>query len=199
MYLFVERNVHRIHLFYPIIKEFVLLKSKNISFSRFPLLELLECIVQYWETRLVDFTKINFDGDSKGNIGSTGEGGVFHDETRTILFIYAFNMGSTTNNAVDLSSLLQGLQLAPKLDIRNIVIKGDLTIIIHDLTRILCGKNLDKISNNWQLLANYIQVSKLIISIHSIIPPHVRRKGNGLDDYLSNQGLKIEGQNIQLA
>jgi hypothetical protein len=58
------------------------------------------------------FIKINFDGASKGNPGTTGYGAVIRDSKGEILGLIAGFLGETTNNVAELTGLLRGLQAA---------------------------------------------------------------------------------------
>ena len=83
-----------------------------------------------WTPPPIGFIKINFDGASKGNPGPSGYGAVIKNPKGEILILTAGYLGKTTNNAVELIGLLQGLRTAVALHIHRIILEGDSQIII---------------------------------------------------------------------
>jgi hypothetical protein len=59
-----------------------------------------------WEPPPVGFIKLNFDGASKGNLGSVGLGGAFQNDKGELLRIYVGSLGIDSNNAAELQALL---------------------------------------------------------------------------------------------
>ena len=55
--------------------------------------------------------KLNFDGSSKGNPGLVGFGGVCHDSTGSILYVFYGFIGIDSNNAVKSEWILQGVKI----------------------------------------------------------------------------------------
>ena len=90
------------------------------------------------------FTKLNFDGASKGNPNPTGMGGVIQDHSVTILHIYAQHLGHDTNNSVELVALLEGLRIVVRNGYNMIIIKGVSTIIINSFQHIINGTPPEK-------------------------------------------------------
>jgi ribonuclease HI len=136
------------------------------------------------------FIKINFDGASKGNPGPAGYGAVIRNSTGEILTLTAGYLGETTNNVAEITGLLQGLRVAATLSSHKIILEGDSQIIIQLITKILHGGNPQKISPSWRL-AGLLEDFKGILEHNiSIIPSHVKRKANGVADYLENEGVQ---------
>lgn len=97
------------------------------------------------------FIKINFDGASKGNPGPAGFGATLKNSNGEILCLVVGYLGESTNNAVELTGLLQGLQAAIDHHFHKLILEGDSQIVTQLITKILHGENLMKISPSWRL------------------------------------------------
>ena len=58
--------------------------------------------LDFWQCPLVGDFKINFNGAGKGNLGPVGFGGAIRDSSDKILSMFWGNMGTSTNNLVEL-------------------------------------------------------------------------------------------------
>ena len=92
-----------------------------------------------WLSLPSSFTKLNFDGASKGNPGPVGLKGILRDHLGNILHIYSHHLGHDTNNGAELSALLEGLRIAKINSHNNLIIEGDSAIIINMCQRIIHG------------------------------------------------------------
>ena len=70
-----------------------------------------------WEAPPSNNFKLNFDGDSKGNLGKACFGGVFRDSHGNILYIYFGNIGWDRNNVTELEGLLHGIHISKDLNL----------------------------------------------------------------------------------
>lgn len=83
-------------------------------------LELEKSMVTWWKKSSIDlqrsipnvfsspptgFIKLNFDGESRGNLGLAGLGGIFRDSNSKALRVYTQSSWYTTNNVVELQVL----------------------------------------------------------------------------------------------
>jgi ribonuclease HI len=143
-----------------------------------------------WTPPSIGYVKVNFGGASKGNPRPAGYGAVIRDSTRKLLMMIAGHMGETTNNVAELTGLIQGLQLAISLPNQRIILKGDSQVIIRLITKILHGASPHKNSPSWRLAGLLELFGNLCNRSLSIIPSHVRRTANGVDDYLTNEGVQ---------
>lgn len=55
------------------------------------------------------FTKLNFDGAGKGNLGEASIGGIFRDDGGRICWVYAMDCGMASNNEVVFWVLNRGI------------------------------------------------------------------------------------------
>jgi ribonuclease HI len=113
-----------------------------------------------------------------------------------ILTLTAGYLGETTNNVAELTSLLQGLQQAVTLASHKIILEGDSQIVIQLITKILHGGNPQKISPSWRLAGLLEDFKSLLGHNISVIPSHVKREANAVADYLANEGVQREKEQI---
>ncbi|GLJ34169.1 hypothetical protein SUGI_0686870 [Cryptomeria japonica] len=83
-----------------------------------------------WETPLRSWTKLNFDGASKGNLRASGIRAIIRDEQGNILHGLFGGIGVATNKEAEIRALEVGLRLYVRQGISRIIIEGDSQIII---------------------------------------------------------------------
>jgi ribonuclease HI len=149
-----------------------------------------------WSTPLVDFIKLNFDGASKGNLGTTGYGVVFRNHLGHILLINVGSLGHTMNNAVELWGLIRGLQLAIEHNFTKLIVEGDSQIIINLFSRLLNGADPERISPSWRLSHGLKTITDILQPNQAVIPTHIRRKVNQVADELDNLGTNWVGPEL---
>jgi ribonuclease HI len=115
---------------------------------------------------------------------------VIRNSKGKILAMIAGYIGENTNNVAELTGLLQGLHLAISLPSPKVILEGDSQVILQLITKILHGGNPQKISPSWRLAGLLEDFKNLCRSSLSIIPSHVKRKANGVADYLANEGVQ---------
>lgn len=98
--------------------------------------------------------KLNFNRVAKGNLGPAGLGGVFRNVAREILGVYWGFIGENTNNMVELKALLEGLNMAVTNGWFLVIIEGDSQIILQMATKMLHGKSVNRVEDNWKLTYN---------------------------------------------
>uniref|UniRef100_A0A6C0ESY5 RNase H type-1 domain-containing protein n=1 Tax=viral metagenome TaxID=1070528 RepID=A0A6C0ESY5_9ZZZZ len=128
--------------------------------------------------------RLQFDGCSKGNPGISGAGAVIYNFDEEIWWDSLFVGENTTNNYAEYSGLILGLKKAIELDIKEIIVEGDSTLVIKQM------KGDYKVySENLQDL--HREALKLCENFDSIQFTHIYRINNKRADYLSN--LAIQG------
>ena len=140
-----------------------------------------------WRLPPPGFMKLNFDGASKGNPGPTGYGGVIHTDQGKVTYIYYGFIGHATNNATK----LEGLILASRVGRKKLIIEGDSHIIIHMLSKIMHGAPISRINQNWRMEDRLHQLRQIVQNILVLIPQHVLRSWNTLDDKLTNASTQV--------
>jgi ribonuclease HI len=130
----------------------------------------------------VDFIKVNFDGASKGNSGTTIFRVVFRNHQRNILLIIAGSLGHTTNNAEEIWGFTRGLQLSIEHNFNKLIVEGYSQIILNLFRKVLNGVDLEKISPCWSLSHGLRTIAMLPRPSQDFIPSHVRRKAYQIAD-----------------
>eukprot|EP00253_Pinus_taeda_P035953 PITA_35953 len=106
-----------------------------------------------WKAPPKNHYKLNFDGASKGNLGTAGFGGIIRNHEGSHMQIYFGNIGWDTNNSAKMEGLWQGLTLAWNLNLQPLVVEGDSQILIHMAKRLQNGSQASKIATSWRLEA----------------------------------------------
>jgi ribonuclease HI len=109
-----------------------------------------------------------------------------------ILHITAVNLGHNTNNAVEIWGLLKGLQVAKEQGISLLIVEGDSQIVINLLSHLLNGVDPEKISPSWRLMNRLIKIKSILQPQWVILPSHVRRQANQVEDMLENFGVDLQ-------
>ena len=133
--------------------------------------------------------KLNFNGVAKGNSGPTGMGGVFRNAVGNILAMYWGFIGENTNNVVELKALLAGLNMAMTHGWFLVIIEGDSQIILQMATKLLHGKLVNRVAENWHMAYNLEQLKSILLDHFEVHIRHVKRKANQLADTLANHGV----------
>eukprot|EP00253_Pinus_taeda_P011877 PITA_11877 len=103
--------------------------------------------------------KLNFDGTSRGNPVTAGIGGVIRNQGGKIIHIYCRELGESTNNEMEFATLKHRLRILRNLQSSKVIVEGDSSLVISVAKKIYVGTKA------------------------------VRRKANGLADYLENYGM----------
>jgi ribonuclease HI len=140
--------------------------------------------------------KLNFDGASKGNLGPVGYGVVFRDDNGIILHILVGSLGNDTNNVVELWDLIKGIHTTTSLGFHKLIVEGDSYVVLSLLTCLINGSNPTKISPNWRLLSNLELLKSLLLNHIVLIPSHVRREANKVENKLANIGVNMEDSDL---
>jgi hypothetical protein len=72
------------------------------------------------------------------------------------------------------------------LNYQALIVEGDSQILIEGLKKILNGTHPERVSENWRLLFGFSEIATTVRGSSTIVPRHVRRKGNVVVDYLVN-------------
>ena len=123
-----------------------------------------------------------FDGCSKGNPGLAGAGAVIYTNNEEVWAGSSFVGKQSTNNEAEYTGLILGLQKASEMNIKNLFVKGDSQLIIHQMT----GKYK---CNSPNLLPLYQAAKKLEEGFENIEYKHVLRNLNHRADELANNAI----------
>ncbi|XP_060182379.1 uncharacterized protein LOC132612052 [Lycium barbarum] len=121
--------------------------------------------------------KLNTDGCSKGNPGSSGGGGILRDEIGHFLMAFSAYYGQCNNNIAETKTILMGLKWCIDRGYQNINIESDSKLII--------GMINGDIRIAWQV-KDLIQQIDMIKNQGNINFKHCFREANTVADYLAN-------------
>ena len=122
---------------------------------------------------------IFFDGASKGNSGKVGAGGLIFYPGGNLETSFSWGVGQTTNNQVELYTLLKACQLAKETRHSNIQNFGDSEIILKVL-------NSDSMFNKLSLNVTMQRLHFILIDFISVTSYHILRDLNKMADCKAN-------------
>lgn len=126
--------------------------------------------------------KLFTDGGSRGNPGPAATGVVLLDMEDNVVKKSSNYLGETTNNQAEYRALLEGLELAESLGVKELYIFMDSELIVKQVQGIYKIKNAD-------LKPHYDRVQSLAGNFQKISFTHVPRAMNKLADEMVNQCL----------
>ena len=104
-----------------------------------------------WDPPLNNMFKLNFDGALKGNPGPTGFGGAIRNVEGMIVGLCWGYIRENTNNVAELKGLMAGLTLDIQQGWMPIVLEGNSRLILQMITKLLHGKLVSKVADNWKM------------------------------------------------
>lgn len=132
--------------------------------------------------------KLNFDGASRGNPGIAGIGGVIRNHQGNIIHIFYRSLGECTNNEAEFAAMEQGLRILRTYRQGNFIVEGDSSLAISAAKRIQVGTQTSKVTKNWRLAKATESIAELLGHLKGTVFQSIRRKANGLADFLANYG-----------
>lgn len=118
-----------------------------------------------------------------------GIGGVIRNQVGEILHIYCRELGESTNNEMEFAALEQGLIILKNLQTSKAIMEGDSSLVISVAKKIHGGTKASRATKHWRLAKVMKNIVELVISMNGLVFQVVRRKANGLVDYLANYGI----------
>lgn len=98
----------------------------------------------------------------------------------------------------ELKALLVGLDMTQTHGWYMIILEGDSQVILQMAEKLLKGKQVHKVANNWHMIHNLELLQAKLLNHLDVKIHHVKRKVNSLADLLANHGVKT-GQEIKQA
>ena len=107
-----------------------------------------------WIPPPIGWTKLNFDGASRGNLGTIGIGCIINNDSGNWIAKRAKSIRSTTNNLAELKALQEGIQICLNLSISKLITKGDSQIVLNAIRK--------RETPNWVLNSKLEEVLNLL-------------------------------------
>ncbi|XP_041001580.1 uncharacterized protein LOC121247270 [Juglans microcarpa x Juglans regia] len=132
-----------------------------------------------WQKPAQGWLKLNTDGSSLGNPGSSGVGGIIRNDRGHMVHAFNSYIGFGSSNRTGLLAILQGLKACKDLRINFVEIELDSQVVILWWNRRRCGV--------WYLEDFWEDTLALMDYIVCIVR-HVYREGNKVADWLARSG-----------
>ncbi|XP_059066687.1 uncharacterized protein LOC131857916 [Cryptomeria japonica] len=137
-----------------------------------------------WEPPSKQWIKINFDGASKGNPGTSGAGVVARDDNRFILFKGAQRLQDGTNNEAEIQAAFLATKLPSNMKVQRLHLEGDSQIVVNAIAR---GN-----TPCWKLNRWVAMIREKLNTFVEFCVTHIRRGANALAVMLSNIGSELD-------
>ena len=122
------------------------------------------------------------DGGSRGNPGPAGLGAVLTNRSGTVLAELSVFIGRATNNEAEYRGLIEGLQAARAHGVRDILVRSDSELLIHQINGAYKVKSA-------RLKPLFAEARALLSSFGQWRAEHVRRERNTHADRLANEAM----------
>ena len=146
-----------------------------------------------WHPPPLGFFKLNTDGTSLGNPGLASAGGLLRNSDGSWISGFIRNIGIASSFAAELWGVRDGLLLAQKHNIQNIIIELDAKAVIDLLS---LDNHIDICSH--PLSALITDCRSLIHSFEEAGLLHTHREGNFCADILAKEGSRTTSTYIEL-
>jgi ribonuclease HI len=144
-----------------------------------------EAIPVSWEKPGIGWTKLNFDGSSKGKEGKASIGGVFRNHKAEFLLGYAESIGRANSTIAEVAALHRGLELVRENRWNDVWLEGDaktLIDIIVQRRQVKCPEVRRHVSD----------INLIMMELDNCIVSHVYREGNRTADKFAQMGHHLE-------
>lgn len=139
------------------------------------------------KTKIPNKIRLFADGGSRGNPGPSASGFVLIDDQDTVLVETGKYLGITTNNQAEYQAVLQGLEEAKKMNIREVDVYLDSLLVVNQMNGKFKVKNRDL----WPI---HQAIKDLTKQFKSVKFTHVPREYNKLADAEVNKVLDSEAK-----
>ncbi|KAK6917444.1 Ribonuclease H domain [Dillenia turbinata] len=148
-----------------------------------------ETIQVAWERPKMGWTKLNFDGSSKGRLGKASIGGVFRDHNAEFLLGYAESIGRKSSTVAELIALRRGLELVLENGWRDIWFEGDAKTLVEIIVQRRRAKCIE-------VQRQVSQINLMLPEVKNCIVTHIHREGNRAADKFAQMGHRLKTPRI---
>jgi ribonuclease HI len=124
------------------------------------------------------------DGGCRGNPGPAAAGIVIFDSSKKEIYKSAIYLGQATNNIAEYTAVLEGMQAALRLEIKDIEIYTDSQLVIRQLNGLYKVKSLP-------LKEIFIKIKELETKFHSVEYVHLKREHTEIPHNLAEEMLDM--------
>ncbi|XP_077240345.1 uncharacterized protein LOC143881241 [Tasmannia lanceolata] len=141
-------------------------------------------VMQKWESRDPGMLKLNFDGSSLGNPGSSGIGEVLRDELGKVRWAFVGPIGVANSSEVEVRAVHRGIRLLENEDLNKVVVVEEDSL---NVIRWLKGSHVHPCQ-----FARFFDEILDRVGEANISFKHFRRSANGDADRLARDGVSRE-------
>ncbi|GMH30314.1 hypothetical protein Nepgr_032157 [Nepenthes gracilis] len=144
-----------------------------------------------WKKPRKGWTKLNFDGSSRGKTGKASIGGVFRDHNAEFLLGYAESIGKSSSTVAELAALRRGLQLAIENGWSNVWLEGDAKTLVD-----MIGKRRRLVVRSAEGRRHVNDINEIIPELENCMVTHVYREGNRVADKFAQIGHRLTAPEV---
>lgn len=140
-----------------------------------------ESIPVAWEKPKIGWTKLNFDGSSKGREEKASIGGLFRNHKAEFLLGYAESIGRASSGIAELAALRRGLELVMENGWNDVWLEGDAKTLLHIIAnrkQVRCAEAQRHVS----------EINSIIPELNNCVLTHIYREGNRAADKFAQMG-----------
>lgn len=141
----------------------------------------------FWSMPRGSSLKLNIDGSSLGNPGSSGAGVVLRNQWGEVLSACAHFLGNHTNIFAETQALLLGLRLCVRMGCGSVLVETDSTVVLHYTQ---CQDLWP-----WRLFSELTEIALLLTS-YDFHLQHVFWEGNTVADALAKLASSVANKYV---
>lgn len=124
-----------------------------------------------WRKPEIGWTKLNFDGSSRGKAGKASIGGVFRNHEAEFILGYAESIGRANSTIAELTALRRGLELVLENGWSDVWLEGDAKTLVE----IVVERRLVKCA---EVQRHVSHINAMIPELNNCVVTHIYREGN---------------------
>lgn len=134
-----------------------------------------------WQNPLINWTKLNADGVSKGNLGEAGSGGIIHSNNCDFTFSFVIYLNVCSSINAEEKAIHLEIKHAKRLGITSLWRESDSLDQINVLNEVL--------EIPWSITYIIHGITTLLKNIKSLLISHICREGNTVADIMANSSI----------
>lgn len=142
-----------------------------------------------WEKPEIGWTKLNFDGSSKGKALNASIGGLFRNHKAEFILGYAEPIGRANSTIAEVAALHRGLELVLENGWSDVWLEGDAKTLIDIIAK-------KKSVKSAEVRRHVRDINSIILKLDNCKVTHVYREGNRTADKLAQIGHHLDKPTI---
>lgn len=142
-----------------------------------------------WKKPEIGWTKLNFDGSSKGRVGKASIGGVFRNDKAEFLLGYAESIGRASSTIAELRALRRGLELVLENGWSDVWLEGDAKTLVEIIVE-------RRLVRSAEVQRHVGHINSIIPELNNCVVSHIYREGNRAAHKLAQMGHRFQKPQI---